>query len=226
MPLPKSWAAPLLRPRSVADPVPTLTVLAGTNGGGKSSIGGAQLQAARTPFFDPDAETQALIAANPGMTLEEANAAAWRIGKERLETAIVDRLSFNFETTLGGSTITRLLRQARANGLRVRMWYCGLSNVELHIARVQRRVRLGGHDIPEAKIRERFDSSRNNLCALLPSLNELMLYDNSAEADPEIGQPPRPIQLLHCRDGKIRYRASFMPDWAKPIAAVALSLAK
>jgi predicted ABC-type ATPase len=61
------------------------------------------------------------------MTLDEANAAAWRIGKERLEVAIAERHSFNFETTLGGTTIARLLAKAHADGLRVRVWYCGLS---------------------------------------------------------------------------------------------------
>jgi predicted ABC-type ATPase len=209
----------------VPDPVPTLTVLAGTNGAGKSSIGGAQLEAARAPFYNPDAATRALMVANPGMTLDEANAAAWRIGKERLEAALAERHSFNFETTLGGTTIARLLTQANSAGLRVRMWYCGLSNVELHIARVRARVQHGGHDIPEAKIRERYDTSRNNLCTILRSLDELVLYDNSTESDPHVGQLPQPIRLLHYRDGKILYLSSAMPEWAKPIVAVALGLA-
>jgi predicted ABC-type ATPase len=210
----------------VADSVPTITVLAGTNGAGKSSIGGARLEAARTPFYNPDVETQRLIAANPGMTLDEANAAAWRIGKERLEAAIAERHSFNFETTLGGTTIARLLAKAHADGLRVRVWYCGLSDPELHIARVRARVSHGGHDIPETKIRERFDASRNNLCSILPSLDELMLYDNSSEASLSSGEPPQPVQLLHFRDGKILSQVSSMPNWAKPIAAVVMSLAK
>jgi predicted ABC-type ATPase len=224
MPLPRNWGAPPLRPRSVADPGPTITVLAGTNGAGKSSIGGALLVAGQTPFYNPDTETRALMAANPGMMLDEANAAAWRIGKERLEAAILHRHSFNFETTLGGATIARLLTTAHADGLRVRMWYCGLRDAELHIARVQARVRLGGHNIPEPKIRERFDASRNNLCTILRSLDELMLYDNSVEADAHSGQAPQPVQLLHYRDGKLLCLASFMADWAKPIAAVAVSI--
>lgn len=206
-------------------PVPTIAVIAGTNGAGKSSIGGARLEAARTPFHNPDAETQVLIKANPAMTSAEANALAWRIGKERLEAAIVDRQSFNFETTLGGRTIARLLVKAHDAGLRVRVWYCGLNSVELHIARVRLRVRYGGHDIPEAKIRERYDGSRSNLCAILPSVDELVLYDNSTEGDPHQGAPPQPIRLLHYRDGTILHLASPMPDWAKPIAAVALHLA-
>lgn len=205
--------------------VPTITVLAGTNGAGKSSIGGARLEAARTPFYNPDVETQALITANPEMTRDEANAAAWRIGKERLEAAIAGQHSFNFETTLGGTTITRLLTKAHDSGLRLRIWYCGLSDAELHIARVRAGVRRGGHDIPATKIRERYDASRNNLCSTLPSLDELMLYDNSTEADPGSGEPPQPVRLLHLCDGKILSRVSAMPNWAKPIAAVAISLA-
>lgn len=166
------------------------------------------------------------MAANPGMTLDEANAAAWGIGKERLETAIESRTNFNFETTLGGATIARLLTQAHVNGLRVRVWYCGLRDAELHVARVRARVLRGGHDIPEKKIRERYDASRNNLCSILPSIDELILYDNSDDADPHAGRAPRPVQLLHYRDGNILILASAMPAWAKPIAAVALSLAK
>jgi predicted ABC-type ATPase len=204
--------------------IPTITVLAGTNGAGKSSIGGAMLAATRAPFYDPDIETRVLLAANPALTLEPANAAAWRIGKQRLEAAIARRQSFNFETTLGGVTITRLLAQAHAAGLRVRMWYCGLSSVALHIARVRTRVRYGGHDIPDRRIRERYDASRSNLCSLLPALDELLVYDNSAEADPHRGRLPRPVRLLHYRDRTLLYLSPVMPGWAKPIAAVALDL--
>jgi hypothetical protein len=53
-----------------------------------------------------------------------------------------------------------------------------------------------------------------------------MLYDNSTEADPGSGEPPQRVQLLHFRDGKMLSRVSSMPNWAKPIAAVAMSLAK
>jgi predicted ABC-type ATPase len=209
----------------VADLVPTITVVAGTNGAGKSSIAGARLEAAHTPFYNPDVEARSLIAANPAMTPAEANAAAWHIGKERLEAAIAERASFNFETTLGGTTLARLLVKAHQAGLRVRVWYCGLESVELHIARVAQRVRYGGHAIAEAKIRERYDASRANLCAILPSLDELVVYDNSAERDPHRGEAPHPIRLLHYRDGTILHVASPLPQWAKPIAALALSLA-
>lgn len=201
-------------------------MLAGTNGAGKSSLAGALLDALQTPFYNPDAETRALRTANPRMTLAEANSAAWQIGRERLEYAIATRQSFNFETTLGGNTISDLLIHGHAAGLRLRIWYCGLNSIELHIARVRARVRHGGHDIPEARIRERYDASRRNLCRILPSVDELLLFDNSEEADPQRGELPTPTRLLHYLDHRIRFMHSPMPPWAKPIAAVALQLMK
>lgn len=109
--------------------------------------------------------------------------------------------------------------------VRLRIWYCALNNAELHIARVRARVARGGHDILETKIRERYDASRNNLFKLFPLLDELMLYDNSIEAYPNSGQSPRPVMLLHFRDAKIVHQVASMPKWAKPIAAVAMTLA-
>jgi predicted ABC-type ATPase len=207
----------------VAEPIPTITVLAGTNGAGKSSIGGAQLDAARAPFYNPDVETRELLRANPGLSADAANARAWLRGKDLLVAAIAEKHNFNFETTLGGATITSLLAKAHGNGLRVRMWYCGLRDVEMHIARVRARVARGGHDIPEVKIRERFDASRRNLCTLIPSLDELLMYDNSVEADLLKGKAPKPAHILHYKDGGVIYMTKNMPEWAKPIAAVVLS---
>ena len=72
-------------------------------------------------------------------------------------------------------------------GLPVRMWYVGLRDPDLHVQRVRARVARGGHDIPEATIRQRYDDSRTNLIRLLPHVAELKLYDNSLEADPHRG---------------------------------------
>jgi predicted ABC-type ATPase len=134
------------------------------------------------------------------------------------------RLDFALETTLGASTIPRLLTQAAAQDFEIHVWYAGLSSPELHIKRVRARVRKGGHDIPEIDIRRRFEHSRLNLIQLLPMLAALRLYDNSAEADPAAGRIPTPILVLHMQRGKISGPAdlSRTPDWAKPIVAAAL----
>src|SRR6266851_1705981 len=141
-------------------------------------------------FFNPDQAARRILAANPGISNAEANSAAWHEGKRLLERAIAEQLDFAFETTLGGYTIAALLQRALAAGVEVRIWFVGLSSPELHIARVRSRVARGGHDIPEEKIRERYDQSRINLIELMPKVTELKVYDNSIEADPRAGRVP------------------------------------
>jgi len=203
---------------------PCIYVLAGTNGAGKSSIGGAMLLRQGVKYFDPDEAARLILSANPGITQAEANAAAWDAGKRLLERAIALRWSFVFETTLGGRTITALLERALSGRIEVRIWYVGLSNPELHIARVRSRVARGGHDIPEERIRDRYDRSRLNLIHLLQKLTELRVYDNTKEADPFRGIAPKPTLVLHVARGKIvsSCELSLTPKWAKPILAVAM----
>ncbi len=199
-------------------------VLAGTNGAGKSSILGAMAVRAGAVYFNPDDATRRILAANAQATLPEANAAAWRQGKRLLERAIAARLDYMFETTLGGETFAGLLSGAAAAGLEVRVSYVGLASPELHVARVAARVAKGGHGIPEAAIRRRYDKGREHLVELLPALTELKVYDNSVEADPDAGAAPRPTLVLHLAKGRIRRMCSAaeVPEWAKPIVAAAL----
>ncbi len=201
-----------------------IVVLAGTNGAGKSSVAGVALRRAGAEYFNPDEITRRILALRPELSLQEANSRAWMEGRDRLLQAIDERLSYAFETTLGGSTITAALLRASDLGIGVRVWYVGLDSVELHLARVRARVAAGGHDIPEERIRARYDDSRRNLIRLIPRLAELMLWDNSTERDPAAGERPEPLLVLHSRSGEV-VRAcppAGAPGWAKPIVQAAL----
>ena len=111
-------------------------------------------------------------------------------------------------------------------GIEVYVWYAGLSSPALHIARVKARVKKGGHDIPAADIRRRYQHSRLNLIHLLPHLAALRVYDNSADADPAAGRAPEPVLVLHRERGSILNQEDLpgTPDWARPIVAAALQL--
>ena len=201
-----------------------IVVLAGVNGAGKSSVAGAAFEAAGGFYYNADRVTASYVAA--GLSLPEANARAWRRGVEQLEQAIHSQVSYAFETTLGGRTVTRRLLEAAESGLRVRVWYVGLASPELHIERVKARVLRGGHDIPEERIRARWTSSRENLVRLLPRLYELALFDNSREARLDEGEAPAPVRLLHLK-GRVLLRlapAEAVPLWARPIVSAVLKL--
>lgn len=205
---------------------PRIHVLAGVNGAGKSSIGGAAVRRHGGVYFNPDEAACTLMAANPMLTQADVNSAAWHAGVRLLKQAMEKRLDFALETTLGGNTITRLLAQAASQGFEVHVWYVGLSSPELHIARVQSRVRRGGHDIPADQIHRRYEHSRLNLIELMPHLATLRVYDNSAEANPAAGRTPRLTLVLQMEQGKICNPSDLVhtPNWAKPIVAAALKL--
>lgn len=205
---------------------PFVLVLAGVNGAGKSSVGGALLADHGLDWFNPDSVARELMA-RLGLDQAQANGRAWELGRSLLEAALVHGTSFAFETTLGGTTMASLLvRAARTHD--VVMLFCGLSSPEQHLARVQLRVAGGGHPIAEHRIRERWTTSRVNLITLLPQLARLQVFDNSAEAAP--GQPvPDPVLLLETKHGRVLFPAAqdassleAIPAWARPIVQAAL----
>lgn len=199
-------------------------MLAGVNGAGKSSLGGAALQASGAEFFNPDVIAARLREQQPGLSAAQANGLAWTLGRKGLERALAEGLSYAFETTLGGRSIARLLLDGAHGGAQIHVWYAGLATPELHLRRIAARVAAGGHDIPEAKVRERFDASRSNLVRLMPHLASLRVYDNSFEADPRAGRRPQPVLLLQMQAGRVVAHAPLrsVPAWAKPLLAAAL----
>jgi predicted ABC-type ATPase len=207
---------------------PVLFVLAGVNGAGKSSIGGFLLEQAGATWFNPDAFAREL-AARTGGRQQDANAEAWAEGFRRLDEAMAEGRDYAFETTLGGRTVPDRIRSAAATH-DILIWFCGLSSPDLHVRRVRARVEAGGHDIPEASIRERHPRAIRNLIGLVPHLAHLHVYDNSAEAAP--GEAiPDPVLVLEMRHGAVVFPAPDdakalrrTPDWARPIVEAALLL--
>jgi predicted ABC-type ATPase len=202
-----------------------LYVLAGPNGAGKSSVAGGVVEASGGEYFNPDDATRRLLAADPSLSESQANAEAWEEMVRFLRLAISRRGSFVFETTLGGETISGLLADAASVGIDVRIWYIALATADLHVERVRQRVAEGGHDIPEDKIRARYDSSRVHLIELIPALKELWVFDNTAVTDlSELA--PQPRLLLHMVDAEIVESCELkdVPEWAKSIMFTGLEV--
>jgi predicted ABC-type ATPase len=209
------------KPRKLARP-PILTVLAGVNGAGKSSVGGTALRASGAEYFNPD-EYASQLRARESLPREKANAIAWAYGKGKLEEAVANGTDFTFESTLGGKTITDLLIHAVGKGHVLDIWFVGLNSVDLHLARVARRVAEGGHPIPEADVRKRWIGSHENIIRLIPFMRTLRVFDNSREAATR--EEAAPELLLSIEDGRLAYPGpealAATPEWAKPIVAAA-----
>ncbi len=200
-----------------------ITVIAGVNGAGKSSLVGAYIRNNGGEYFNPDEVARSLIADNPSISSDEASAEAWKTGFAQLLQAIENDADYTFETTLGGNSIASELHRVIDLGRQVRIFYCGLSSPELHIERVAARVVRGGHDIPSEKIYERWKNSALNLIGLIPGCYALRVFDNSAPSD-ENG--PNPLCLFSLSNGEFDSDPLHdMPEWAKPLAGAALKRA-
>lgn len=76
-----------------------------------------------------------------------------------LDTLTAEGRDIALETTLASRSYARRIERWRNAGYRVELVYLRLPTVEHSIARVHRRVEMGGHDIPERDIRRRFPRS-------------------------------------------------------------------
>jgi predicted ABC-type ATPase len=170
---------------SEVSPSPTSIILAGCNGAGKTTASHSLL--ANTlkvmTFVNADVIAQGLSGFDPdGPALR-----AGRIMLEQMEELAAQRANFAFETTLAGRTYASWLDSLRAAGYRIHLFYFWLNSPELAMARVAARVSKGGHDVPEATIRRRYDRSIRNLFDLyMPVVTGWKVYDNSAECRPRL----------------------------------------
>lgn len=157
-----------------------MIVLCGRNGAGKTTAAGTVLAGTLRviTFVNADVIAQGLSGFDPESTAIEAG----RIMLQRLHTLATQRASFAFETTLAGRSYVRWLRSLRTAQYTVHLVYFWLASADLAVARVAERVRQGGHDIPEATIRQRYRRSVRNFFQLFRPLADMWkVYDNSQE---------------------------------------------
>ena len=162
---------------------PSVVVLGGPNGSGKSTSAPRLLRESLKVehFVNADALAQGLSAFRP----EEVALDAGRIMLRRLDELGNQRKTFAFESTLASQVLARRLERLKQHGYLVCLVYLWLPRVELALARVAERVRAGGHDVPAAAVRRRFDRSRVNFFTIYrPLANSWRLYDAASITGP------------------------------------------
>ena len=177
---------------------PVLHVIVGPNGAGKTTFYERALQpVTHLPFVNAD-----VIAAKKWPKDQAARSydAAQLAAAQRAQL-IEERSSFITETVFSHESKLQLLRDARQAGYLVTV-HVVLVPEELSVARVPVRVTLGGHAVPEDKIRARYPRIWPHVVTAIDLVDELTVYDNS--------RARRPFRVVaRFRDGK----AVRPPDW-------------
>jgi predicted ABC-type ATPase len=175
---------------------PQVVVLGGPNGAGKSTVAPELLRNALglKEFVNADQIASGLSAFNTEAVAFEAG----RIMLRRVHELARERSTFAFESTLASRSFHHFLVQLKANGYRVMLFYVALMSPELAVARVQHRVRMGGHDVPEDIVRRRFHRSLKNLFELyLPIADRWRVFDNSTGTKPsKVAEQGKSLRII------------------------------
>jgi predicted ABC-type ATPase len=178
---------------------PLVVVIAGPNGAGKTTTAPLLLQQALAvnEFVNADAIALGLSAFRP----EAAAFAAGRAMLARLKVLASSRVDFAFETTLASRTFAPWLRVLRDQGCHVHIAFLALPDADLAVARVQERVRAGGHDVAEPVIRRRFRSGLANFFELYaPTASSWQVLENARRSGPVLVARGRLGSALSIRD--------------------------
>ena len=169
--------------------MPYLWVFAGPNGSGKSTVTNRVIDVAPGVYINAD-----LIQAELGCSAMDAAL----IAEETREYYLKLNEDFSFETVLSTDRNLNLMRRARERDYEITCLYVITNNPEINVARVNKRARLGGHDVPAKKVRDRYLRCVNLLPFLLSICNHLLIFDNTGEQ--ESGEAS---VIVYAEDGKI-----------------------
>jgi predicted ABC-type ATPase len=176
---------------------PTIYVIAGCNGAGKTTFAKQFLpyEVKCLNFLNADLIAQ-------GLSPLDTNAAALKAGRMLLSEFrlfVKQRKTFAFESTLSGITYVSLLKHAKREGFLIHAHYLWLPNPSLAIARVRERVKQGGHNVPATDIRRRFRRSlRHFVDDYAPLSDRWAVWDNQTS-------PPRLLaESQTCPPDKLR----------------------
>jgi predicted ABC-type ATPase len=159
-------------------------IIAGPNGAGKTTFARSFLprEAQVLRFINAD-----LIAAGLSPFAPEQMAVkAGRLMLQEVKETVEKRESFAIETTLSGSVYLKHIQEWQHLGYEVSLFFLQLSSVELAIERVAQRVKQGGHHIPEAVIRRRYQAGLDNFARYAEQVNNWSLFDNDDNVPIEI----------------------------------------
>jgi predicted ABC-type ATPase len=112
---------------------------------------------------------------------------------------------FTFETVMSHPSKLEFIRLAKSLGYRIYLYFISLEDPIMNVARVEARVRQGGHDVPTDKIVDRYARTMNLLLDAIKLVDRAYLFDNSST---------HPILFATSQHDEISLvNMEYAPDW-------------
>lgn len=190
---------------------PTLCIVAGPNGSGKTTTTIQLLEnewAAESVYINPDNIAQEIFG---NWNSPEAVLNAAQYSTELRYKCLEEKKNFVFETVFSSDEKLEFVRKAKKAGFFIRFFFVCTEKPSINVLRVTNRFLTGGHEVPISKIVERYYKSLANAAVAISMVDRAYIYDNSVE-----NQLPK----LVCRmvDGNLfkRYVENF-PCWVQEL---------
>lgn len=190
---------------------PTLCIVAGPNGSGKTTTTVQLLNnewAADSIYINPDNIAQDTFGDwNSPEAVLKAAAEATRLRYDCLENG----RDFVFETVFSSPEKLEFLRKVKDAGYFIRLFYVCTSDPAINVARITQRYMNGGHEVPISKIISRYYKSLLNAAKAISFVDRAYIYDNSVDNQ-------LPSLLYRTTDGQLfKQYTNDIPQWAMTI---------
>jgi predicted ABC-type ATPase len=167
----------LSSPFAFLDQRPIVIAIAGSNGAGKSTFFETFLSDCGLRFINADVIAEGL----------EINAYEAAEVASAIRSSLVSQgESFIFETVLSdpvGDKVDSLASYIDL-GYTVVLLFIRVDDARESIRRVAMRASQGGHDVPDEKLKARFERTKANLHRAIERLPHVLVYDNSNLEEP------------------------------------------
>ena len=184
-----------------------MIMLAGPNGAGKSTLYEQVIkQKFNAPFINADKIQKEELS---DQSMQGAYQAA-KIAEQRRQEYLKNQQSFVSESTFSHPSKLQLIEDALQADFRVIVYHVNVRTAELSVARVASRVEEGGHNVPEEKIRARYERNQSLIKQAILKADVGFVYDNS-----RLNQVP--ILSLVLRHGRVMSVADDLPEWVEDL---------
>jgi predicted ABC-type ATPase len=193
----------------MAAPSPILHILAGPNGAGKTTLYEAQIRPITdAPFVNADRLALEALG-RYALTRQEAELGQ-DLANARRDMLMAAGESLVTESTFSHPSKLELIHRAKALGYRVFVYHVNVVSADFAVARVVAREAKGGHPVPEANIRGRYERNQPLIREAVLMADRARVFDNSV-----LGQAPR--QVISFVSGQAKDVALDLPAWASAL---------